>query len=258
MDAETADLRRNVALACRILAQQGLVREIIGHVSARVPGAREMLIRCRGDDEYGLAFTTAEAIRRVDFDGGGPGRGDRHVTPLELPIHGEIYKARPDTGAVVHAHPEAVLLCGLAGIELRPIFGAYDPDALEVAAAGVPVFPRSVLIDGPRIAGEMIAAMAGGDVCLLRGHGITVIGRTVEQATLRALKLEALARVTWQLAAAGRDIPPLRAEEVEAFTSRSQGGVIPGGERWLWHHYVRLLENAGGLAPLSSPLAGDA
>ena len=96
------ELARDVALACRILARQGLVREIIGHVSARIPGTDEMFIRCRGEDEYGLAFTSEEQIRRVDFDGQGGGLGERHVTPLELPIHGETYRARPDVGAVVH------------------------------------------------------------------------------------------------------------------------------------------------------------
>ncbi|MGI8926867.1 MAG: class II aldolase/adducin family protein [Tepidiformaceae bacterium] len=238
-----AELRAKVALACRILAQQGLVRDIIGHVSARVPGTGEMLIRCRGEDEYGLRFTTTGQVRRLDFDGHGDGLGAAHVAPIELPIHGEIYKARPDAGAVVHAHPRAALFCGLAGIELRPLFGAYDPYALELAAAGVPVFPRSVLIDSAAVAGDLIRVMGAHSVCLMRGHGIAVIGDTVEQAAVRALKLEALAEVAWQLAAAGRDVDAIPPEELASFTARSEGkGVIPGGERWLWRHYARLAE----------------
>ena len=241
------ELASDVALACRILARQGLVREIIGHVSARIPGTDEMLIRCRGEDEYGLDFTSEEQIRRVDFAGRGPGLGGQHVAPLELAIHGETYRARPDVGAVVHAHPTATLLCGLAGLELKPIFGAYDPDALDVAAAGVPVFPRSVLIDGPGIAAEMLAVLGAGNVCLLRGHGVAVVGATVQEATVRAIKLETLARVTWELHSHGVAVPALPGDEVEAFTSRSAGkGVIPGGTRWLWRHYARLAGEGGG------------
>ena len=226
VDGRAADeLRRTVALACRILAHMGLVRDITGHVSARIPGTDEMVIRCRGDDEFGLAFTRTRQVRRVDFDGHGGGLGKRHVVPLELPIHGELYRARPEVGAVVHAHPAAVLLCGLAGLELRPVFGAYDAYALGVAAAGVPVFPRSLLIDGKEIAGELIEAMAGHDTCLMRGHGITVVGATVEQATIRALKLEVLAEVTWQLATSGREVGELPEDEVAAFLGRSQGGL---------------------------------
>jgi ribulose-5-phosphate 4-epimerase/fuculose-1-phosphate aldolase len=233
-------------LSCRILEHFGLVRDITGHVSARVPGSDEMLLRCRGEDEYGLRFTTASQVRRLGFDGEGTGLGKKHVKPLELPIHGETYRARPEVGAVVHAHPTATVLCGLAGIELRPIFGAYDPYATAVAAAGVPVFPKAVLIDSQELSGELLKAMEGHDACLMRGHGITVVGATVEQATIRALKLEALAQVTWQLAAAGKHVPDLPEDELHAFAQAD--GVIPGGERWLWRHYVRLIEE-GGKAP---------
>ena len=230
-------------LACRILEHFGLVRDITGHVSARIPGSDEMLLRCRGEDEYGLRFTATSQVRRLGFVGEGPGLGKKHVRPLELPIHGETYRARPEVGAVVHAHPTATLLCGLAGIELRPIFGAYDPYATAVAAAGVPVFPKSILIDSPDRAAELLTAMGEHDVCLMRGHGVTAVGATVEQATIRALKLEALAQVTWQLASAGKHVPSLPDEELAGFAHA--GGPIPGGERWLWRHYVRLIEEAG-------------
>lgn len=170
------DLRKLVATACRVLANEGLVRDITGHVSARAPGGQGMLIRCRGPAEYGLQRTTPAQVRLVDFDGGGDDAAG-HAPPLELPIHGELYRSRPDVGAVVHAHPRSALLCGLAGITLRPIFGAFDPYALAIAARGVPVFPRSRLIDSRAVAGAMLDAMGDADVCLLRGHGSSPLGR---------------------------------------------------------------------------------
>ena len=112
------ELRTKVALSCCILAHFGLVRDIIGHVSARVPGTREMVIRCRGEDEWGLDFTTRKQIRRVGFDGSGD-VGKRHVLPLELPIHGVAYERRPEVNAVVHAHPRFSLLCGLVNTSER-------------------------------------------------------------------------------------------------------------------------------------------
>jgi len=224
----------------------GLVREITGHVSARLPDTDEMLLRCRGADEFGLRFTNEHQIRRMDFSGQGPGIGPDHTAPLETPIHGELYRARPDVGAVVHAHPPMALLCGLAGVELRPVFGAFDPEALELAAAGVPVFPRAVLIDTPVLAGELLAAMGASNACLMRGHGMTVAGRTVEEAVVRAIKLEALAHVCWQLAAAGHHVPSLPDEEIASFTRRSAAGsVIPGGVAMLWRHYARLAGESG-------------
>src|SRR5436190_1184053 len=83
----------------------------------------------------------------------------------------------------------------LAGLALRPVFGAYNIPAMRLALDGVPVFPRSVLISRPQLAAEMMAAMGEHPVVLLRGHGITVAGVSVEQATGRAVDLEELCRV---------------------------------------------------------------
>ena len=63
-------LRGQVATACRILAQERLVDGILGHVSARV-GDDRMLVRCRGPQERGLAFTVPADVRLVDLDGEG-------------------------------------------------------------------------------------------------------------------------------------------------------------------------------------------
>src|SRR5262247_3570503 len=41
------ELREKVAVSCRILAMEGMVDEILGHVSARIAGGDEMWIRCR-------------------------------------------------------------------------------------------------------------------------------------------------------------------------------------------------------------------
>jgi hypothetical protein len=96
--------------------------------------------------------------------------------------------------------------------------------------------------------------MGAANVCVMRGHGITVVGRTVEEATIRAIKLESLARVCWLLASGGHDIPSLPEEETASFTRRSAGGsVIPGGVAYLWRHYARLAERA---AALPSPAEG--
>ena len=250
-----SQLRSDVALACRILAVAGLVKEITGHVSARIPGSEEMFIRCRGEDEFGLRYTSESQVRRLDFAGGGPGLGTQHVAPLELPIHGEAYRRHPTVGAVVHAHPPMALLCGLAGLEFRPIFGAFDPEALELAASGVPTFPKAILIDTPELAGQLFDAMDEAPACLMRGHGITVVGATVIQATIRAIKLESLARVTWQLASAGVKVANLPTDEIENFTRRSQGGSgIPRGIEWLWRHYARLAHESSTQADI---LPGD-
>jgi ribulose-5-phosphate 4-epimerase/fuculose-1-phosphate aldolase len=203
------DPRATVAQACRILAMEGLVEGVLGHVSVRA-GENRMLIRCRGRDERGLMFTTERDVRQTDLDGTLVDAAEGYTVPNELPIHGEVFRARPEVNAVVHAHPSAVLLCGVAGLELRPVFGAYNIPAMRMALEGVPVYRRSVLVRRSDLAHEMLAAMGDRPVCVLKGHGVTVTGASVEAAVVRALNLNALATVTLELARLGarpEDVP---------------------------------------------------
>jgi ribulose-5-phosphate 4-epimerase/fuculose-1-phosphate aldolase len=224
--------RATVAQACRILAMEGLVEGVLGHVSVRA-GDDQMLIRCRGRDEHGLMFTTDDDVRLTDLGGTIVGDGEGYTVPNELPIHGELLRARPEVNAVVHAHPPDVLLCGVAGLELRPVFGSYNIPAMRMALEGVPVYPRSVLIRRPEQAHEMIAAMGDRPVCVLRGHGITVTGASVEEAVVRALNLNALATVTLELARLGAR--PERLPEEDVAELPDLGSAFNDLSVWRYH-----------------------
>ncbi len=244
------ELRQRVAISMRILAMQGCVKDILGHVSARIPESNEMFIRCRGGNERGLLYTDIQQIRRLDFEVKSGDIRDDYMVPLEVPIHGEIYKAIPDAQAVVHAHPYASVVCGIAGLELRPIFGAFDPPSLAIAARGIPVYPRSVLINRADLAAELIGAMSERDCCLMKGHGITVIGPSVEAAALLALRVESVAKMTLEVARLGRDVPVIAQEDMEAFRSVIEKGMraaVPRGDEWIWAHYVHVLEESVGV-----------
>lgn len=239
--------QETIATACRLLGFLGLVRETTGHVSARLDDQR-MLIRCRGKQESGLVFTQAEAVRSVGFDGKGLDLLDEYETPTELPIHGEIYRARPEVHAVVHAHPRASLICTLLGLELKPIFGAFDPNAMALAAAGIPIFPRSILIR-ERAVGEALANCMGyKHVCILRGHGIVTTGTTVQEATIRAIQLETLAGITLEIAKAGGTPEVISPEDQEYFRKLRETQDNKAKDHgkdvfaWTWRHYTKLLE----------------
>lgn len=231
------DLREKVALSCRILANEGLVEGMLGHVSVRLPGD-EMLIRCRSEDDYGVLFTRSTDIRRVDFDGRGEDLAGAYEVPKELPIHGEILRARPEAGCVIHAHPPANLICGIADLELRPIFGAFNIPAMQMALEGVPVYERSVLVTRSELAQELMEAMGSKPVCLMKGHGVTVTGRTIEEATVRALNLNTLAQVTLEVAQTGRETSEIPEEDVRELPDL--GSTF--NDRWVWRHHAKLLE----------------
>jgi ribulose-5-phosphate 4-epimerase/fuculose-1-phosphate aldolase len=208
------ELRVKVATACRVLGARRLVDGVLGHVSARA-GDDGMLIRCRGPHERGVARSEPADIRLADLEGGQPLEpADGWAVPREWPIHAALYQARPEVGAVVHAHPTAAVLCSLAGLQPRPVFGAYSIPALRMALDGVPTYPRAILISRPELAAELLAAMGQRPVCVLYGHGIVAAGATVEQATVAALNLTELLSVTVALAQLGASPAPLPPQDV--------------------------------------------
>jgi ribulose-5-phosphate 4-epimerase/fuculose-1-phosphate aldolase len=158
-----------------------------------------------------VAFTRPGDIRLVTFDGtaGAAGELDGYRVPNELPIHTETLLSNPAHRAVAHLHPPAVVAADLAGIALRPIYGAFDIPGARLARGGVPVYERAVLIRNSALGKEMVAAMGGRPVVILRGHGITSAADTIQQAVLQAIGVDALARMSLRVRAAGgtlRDI----------------------------------------------------
>ncbi len=231
--ASLTDLAGKVALACRILARAGLASASLGHVSAR-SGDGRFVVRCRSATDAGLLFTAPGDVRETTLDDPEPDLG--YALPNELPIHSQLYRRRSQVAAVVHVHAPAAVLCGLAGLELRPIFGSYDIPAARLALAGVPLFRRAALITRAELADELIDAMGPADVCLMRGHGVTVTGSSVEQATVRALNLELLARVTVDLARLGA------APDVLTENDRAELPDLGAGfnEGLVWRHHAQI------------------
>jgi ribulose-5-phosphate 4-epimerase/fuculose-1-phosphate aldolase len=232
-------LRREVAVACRVLAFAGLAADVLGHVSVRV-GEDRLLVRCRGPEESGLLFTTPDDIHLVSLDGPHELPGG-YLVPSELPIHTEILRSRRDVTAVSHAHPKAVVTADLAGLSLRPVVGAYNIPAMRLARDGIPVYPRAVLIRRNELAAEMLAAMGPAPACVLRGHGLTTTGSSLQEAVIRALNLESLAEVILSAAQAGGNPPELPDADVAELPDL--GGSL--NEESVWRYHVTRLAQAG-------------
>ncbi|GHJ35717.1 class II aldolase/adducin family protein [Streptomyces sp. TS71-3] len=232
------EVRRLIALGCRILAHRGLAEDILGHISLRDDDGT-LHIRCRGPRERGLLFTDPGDVWRVGLDGD-TDLPDGYRVPNELPIHREVLRARPDAQAVVHIHPPNVVAADLAGLTLRPIVGAYNIPAMRMALDGIPVYPRGVLITRPDLGREVATALAERPVCILRGHGIVAIGETVQQAVVRALTVESLAKMT--LAASGHRTPPVL-PEADIAELPDLGSAF--NDETVWRSHLARLEHAG-------------
>jgi 3,4-dihydroxyphthalate decarboxylase len=229
-----------VATACRILAHAGLSEDVLGHVSIRLDDDT-ILVRARGPSESGLLFTSPDDVVACSITDPAPPPGADRALPNELPIHLACYRADPAVGAVVHAHPPGLIAADLAGVALVPLVGAYNIPAARLAADGIAVYPRGVLINTAELGEEMVAAMGGRPVCVLRGHGVTATGATVEQAVVRALAVESLARMAGQVAALGGEVRPLPPDDLAQLPDLGSGF----NDEVLWRHHEARLRRAG-------------
>lgn len=232
-------LRATIATGCRILGFEGLAEDVLGHISVR-SDTNEVLVRCRGPRERGLRFTEIEDIRTIPLYGE-PEPGDGYALPNELPLHLGVLRARSDVNAVVHAHPPAVIAAELAGLPFLPLIGAYNIPAARLAQQGIPIYPRSVLINSDALATQMVLQMAGQHVCILRGHGITAVGESVEQAIARALSVNSLAAMMCRVASLGGEIRSIPADDLSDLPDLGSGF----NDLLLFRHHEERLRRAG-------------
>jgi ribulose-5-phosphate 4-epimerase/fuculose-1-phosphate aldolase len=230
--------RELVAKSCRILGKLDLTKAATGHVSQRV-GDR-VLIRARGRDELGVRFTTREQVIAVDLDGNKLDGPDGLLPPQEVFIHTCLYRAREEVKSVVHIHPPTVVVFTICEVPLRPIYGAYDPSSLELALEGIPTYGRSITISNEALGRDFAKVMGGKSACMMRGHGVTTAGASVEEATVTAIKLNELAEMNYRARLLGvpRDI---EAEDIAHFRSRfaKRSGASPRlGSTWRYYATV--------------------
>ena len=128
------------------------------------------------------------------------------------------------------------------------------------------MYPRSLTIVNHVLGQAMLRVMGNKDVVLLHGHGNVVGGRTVEEATVRAISIENLARLCWQLAVQQRSNKPVWEipwEDWDDMTSgagarearEAQGGTTTArGTTGGWDYYVQMLQDGAEIPEESSPL----
>lgn len=238
-DTDLTDLRREIALACRMIAATGLTTPILGHVSMRLDESH-VLARCRGPQERGLLFTTVDDIRVATLDDSGDVGGGYRL-PNEFPIHAEILRARPELGSVLHAHPRSALLASLADVPLRPVFGAFDIPAFRLADEGVPVHEHRGLVRTPAEGRALAATLGARPVAVLRGHGVVTVGDGVPQVMSRLLALDELLSVSVELVRLGA--VPSEVSESDRADLPDLGAAF--NEQALWRHQLGLLEQRG-------------
>ena len=194
MPGESA-LREELVKGCQVLlATRAAGDGLAGHLSARLD-EEHILIKPR--PASWKSVTAADLIvidyqgRRVD------GPASERTEVREWPIHAQIYRARPDVGCVMHAHPVASTLMAALGIAAEPL----DQDCANFTDQ-LPVLDNcAVSISTPALGDDVARAMGKARVLLLKNHGSIVAGGSIAEVCVTAYRLEKVAETMLRAAA---------------------------------------------------------
>ncbi|ODT16312.1 MAG: fuculose phosphate aldolase [Mesorhizobium sp. SCN 65-12] len=185
--------RASLVSGARAMDASGMNTGTTGNISLRIEGG--MLITPTGIPS---PILRPEQMVTMRFDGSWDGA----LRPSsEWEMHAEIYKAFPEAGAVVHAHPDhCVALSCLR--EPMPLFhymvAGFGGD--DVRCSDYALFASSDL------ARAAVVALQDRSACLLANHGMIAFGKDLDTALARTVKLETLARQYLIARAAGTPV----------------------------------------------------
>ncbi len=140
----------------------------------------------------------------------------------ELNLHLAYFQARPDVGAVLHAHPPTATAFGVAG---RSLEEPFLPEAVVSLGAGVPTVPLAQ--PGLEAVQSLAPYLDDYDALLLAGNGVLTCGVDLEQAYLRMELVEHLARIALAAHQLG-GIQPLSSSVITPLlAARTRAGLGP-------------------------------
>ena len=179
------DLRAQIVAAARQMNACGLNRGTSGNVSARcqdgflVTPSRLDYAAMRPQDV--VAMTLA-----------GEARGAL-IPSSEWRFHRDIYAARPEVGAVVHAHSPFATTLACLGRDI-PAF-----HYMVAVAGGNNIRCAAYATFGTELLAEYaLGALQGREACLLANHGMIAVGSSLAAALSLAVEVEALAEQYWR------------------------------------------------------------
>lgn len=192
-----SDLRQQVIDIARAMNAQGINRGAAGNVSVRAEqgGRPGFLITPTG---MAYAALGPDDVPFVGLDGDCVGR---RAPSSEWRLHRDLYAARPEAGAVLHAHSPFATTLACLRLEIPPFHYMIARFGGEtIRCADYALFGTQALSDA------MSIALAGRSACLLANHGMVLFADDLAGALDRAVELEALCEQYWRARQLGRPV----------------------------------------------------
>ncbi len=224
-------LLEDLTIANRILGRQLAILDIQGHVTARS--------RVNPNHYYIARYVSPGGASVSDFIendlASSPVHGPRTDQAREIYLHGEIYKARPDVMAVVHAHTPEFVAFSMSSV---PLWNGDSP---------VPVWDirpfnkgRSGIVSTPALGRAMAETLGTSEAVLLWGHGIALTAASLPDAITRVDDLRDAAQLQQKTTAMGGTWTPA-ARLVD---------TMAAGRTWDFHKRA-ILNASAGIVPAS-------
>jgi len=230
-----ADTLEKLVTANRILAREEVV-DGFGHVSVRHPGDPErfLLSRSRSPELVETSDILEYTLDGVCVDDRG---GMRPYA--ERFIHGAIYKARPDVTSVVHHHAYPVVTFSASKVPIRPLM-----HTTAVIGHEIPLWDirdrfgpdTNMLVTNMDQGGDLAKKLGNNRMVMMRGHGATAAGATIEDSVISSIYLQIAARQQMEALQLGGEITYLSKGEIDGQISPD---VINIAFPRIWEYFSR-------------------
>ena len=235
-----AQARHDLAVANRVLAHEGII-DAFGHVSMRHPTKpdRYLISKSRSPEVVETAdiYEFTLDSEPLNLPPGVRGYG-------ELVIHGEIYKARPDVGAVAHHHSMAFLPFCNSGEELLPLYhmGAQIGEKVPFWDSRDEFGDTNLLVLKPEEGASLARALGPHWLVLMRRHGATVAAKNLTELVFRSIYSVRNAELQLMCKAQGHALSPLTPGEARMAWDRN---LQPRPQARAWEYWSVRLKKAG-------------
>ncbi len=148
----------------------------------------------------GMPYSTLEPADIVAVDGDGQHHGSR-LPSSEWRIHHDIYRARADADAILHAHPTD---CAALACLHEPIPAFHYMVAVaggpDIRCAPYATFGSQALSD------HVLEALKDRQACLVANHGLVCLAQDLDRALALAIEVEQLARTYLHCLSVGKPV----------------------------------------------------
>ena len=183
-------LREQIIATALEMNARGLNRGKSGNVSARFDAG--FLIT-----PTGMAYESTQPVDIVAMTQDGTARGPR-LPSSEWRFHRDIYAARREVGAIVHAHSPFATSIACLGRDIPPFhYMIAVAGGKDIRCAAYATFGTQQLSD------HALCALDGRKACLLANHGMIAVGASLAAALALAVEVEALAEQYWRASQIG-------------------------------------------------------